>query len=163
MASDASPDVIGIVEEGRMAQPSNEQVVRRYVAATGEHDFETLGRLRGPDWVQEFPQTGERVRGHQNARAIIENWPGGRPSPEPVHIVGSEDRWVATPANTIQRVVGSGDLWWADGTNGYPDGSTWFVAVLFQLRDSMIHRETWYFGAPLEAPAWRAAWVEPIT
>jgi hypothetical protein len=145
-----------------LGQPSNEEVVRSYLAATTAHDFDTLNKLRDADWIQDFPQTGERVRGHDNARAIMEHWPGGRPSPEPAHIVGSEDRWVTTPANTIQRVVGGGDLWWADGTARYPDGSTWFIALLLQLRDSMIHRETWYFAAPVEAPAWRAAWVEPI-
>jgi hypothetical protein len=77
-----------------------------------------------------------------------------------VRVVGSEDEWVVTPSNTIHRVVGSGDYWFADGTSLYPDGSTWFLSVLIQLRDGKVYRETCYFAPPFEAPAWRAAWVE---
>ena len=105
-------------------------------------------------------QSGERVRGHANDRAIMDNWPGGNPRPEAAHIVGSEDRWLMTAMNTVHRVVGGGDQWWADGKISYPDGSTWFIVVLLQLRAAMVHRETWYFGPPVEAPAWRDAWVE---
>jgi hypothetical protein len=76
--------------------------------------------------------------------------------------VGSEDRWVMTPSFTIQRIVGSGDFWWGDGTASYPDGSRWFVAGLFQLRDGKLFRETWYFAPPLDAPAWRSPWTERI-
>jgi hypothetical protein len=67
-----------------------------------------------------------------------------------------------TPAFTIQRFVGSGDTWWADGTTTYPDGTEWFAAMLAELRDGRILRETWYFAPPLDAPAWRAPWVERI-
>jgi hypothetical protein len=143
-----------------VASPSNEQVVRRYFQAQAAHDSDSAAALRDPGWLCEWPQSGERVRGSANDRAIMENWPGGRPSDLSVRVVGSEDQWVLTPSNTIHRVVGSGDFWFADGTSVYPDGSTWFLAVLIQLRDGKVHRETWYFAPPFEAPAWRAAWVE---
>ncbi len=145
-----------------MAQQSNEEVVRRYLAAHLAHDDATLGALRDPDWLEEWPQSGERVRGHDNDRAIMDNWPGGTPRPEAAHIVGSEDRWLMTAMNTVHRVVGGGDQWWVDGKTSYPDGSTWFIVVLLQLRAAMVHRETWYFGPPVEAPAWRDAWVEQM-
>jgi hypothetical protein len=145
-----------------MASRSNEEVVRRYVDAHRTHDYETVGTLRHSDWYIEFPQTGERVRGHANDAAIMANWPGGLPEALRVRMAGSEDRWVATPLNTIQRIVGSGDTWWIDGTASYPDGSTWHVAALLGLRDGRLHRETWYFAPPLDAPAWRTQWVERI-
>jgi hypothetical protein len=145
-----------------VAGSSNEEVVHRYLAAHFGHDYDTVGGLRDPEWVLEWPQTGERVRGHANDRAIMDNWPGGLPSGEKIRIVGSEDRWVLTPSNTFHRIVGSGDAWWADGTATYPDGSTWHVAALFQLRDGRMFRETWYFAPPVEPPAWRAAWVERL-
>jgi hypothetical protein len=146
-----------------MAGPSNEDVVRRYVAAHAAHDYDTIAALRDPDWTMEWPQSGERVRGNANDRAIMENWPGGRPSNLGLRVVGSEDRWVVTPLNTVNRIAGSGDFWWADGTSSYPDGSAWFVAALLQLRGGRLYRETWYFGPAFEAPAWRAAWVEPTS
>jgi len=139
---------------------SNEETVRRYLAAHAVYDHLALGALRDPDWTIEWPQSGERVRGSANDRAIMDNWPGGLPSGLSMRPVGSEDRWVVTPLNTMQRVVGSGDFWWADGTSAYPDGSTWFISALLQLRGGKLYRETWYFGPPFEAPAWRAAWVE---
>ena len=143
-----------------MAGPSNEDIVRRYMTAHTAHDWETVGRLRDPEWTEEWPQSGERVRGHANDQAIMANYPGGQPMAETFSVAGSEDRWVTTPLNTIHRVIGSGDLWWADGTAVYPDGSRWFIAALLMLRDGKMHHETWYFAPPFEAPAWRAAWVE---
>jgi hypothetical protein len=49
-----------------------------------------------------------------------------------------------------------------NGKGDYPDGSTWHVVGMFQVRDGKVHEETWYFGPTLEAPARRAAWMEPI-
>ena len=145
-----------------MAYDSNADVVRRYVAAAAVHDYDTIESIRHRDWVEEWPQTGERVRGHANDAAIMANWPGGMPNVGKVRIVGSEDHWVVTPSMTIERIRGSGDTFWADGTTSYPDGSTWFVAALVELRDGKILHETWYFAPPLEAPAWRSQWVERI-
>lgn len=143
-----------------MAESSNEELVHDCFEAHAKHDYDTVGRLRHPDWYQEWPQSGERVRGVENDRAIMDNWPGGLPTAGKVRVVGSEDRWVVTPAFTFHRVVGNGDAWWADATASYPDGSNWFAAALLELRDGKVYRETWYFGPPLEAPAWRSQWVE---
>ena len=143
-----------------MAERSNEDVVRAYLAAHQAHDYDAVDRLRAVDWTTEWPQSGERVRGAANDRAIMDNWPGGLPEADTIRVVGSEDRWVMTPAFTFQRIVGKGDSWWADGTATYPDGSRWFVVGLLELRDGKLLREVWYFAPPLEAPAWRAEWVE---
>jgi hypothetical protein len=145
-----------------MAQPSNEEVVRRYVDALNTHDGDALRVLRCPDWTEDWPQSGERVRGHDNDQKISDNWPGGRPTPLADHVVGTADRWVVTPAFTLQRIVGSGDFWWGDGKVAYPDGSTWFFVALLELRDGKMLHETWYFALPFEAPEWRATWVERV-
>ena len=146
-----------------MPERSNEELVRAYLAAHQAHDYHAAGRMRHPDWTVEWPQSGERVRGHANDLEIMNHWPGGLPEAGEIRIVGSEDRWVMTPAFTMQRIVGSGDFWWADGTATYPDGSLWFAALLAELRDGRVLRETWYFAPPLAAPEWRALWVERIT
>jgi hypothetical protein len=143
-----------------MPPRSNEEVARAYMDAHMAHDYAALAELRAPEWFQEWPQSGERVRGHANDHAIMTSWPQGTPMGKFGRLVGSEDRWVVTPAWTYQRIVGSGEMWWSDGTGRYPDGSTWFVVGMFEIRDGKVRRETWYFGPPLEAPAWRAAWVE---
>jgi ketosteroid isomerase-like protein len=145
-----------------MPQLSNEEVVRAYAAALATGDADALTKLRHPDWTVEWPQSGERVRGDASARAIDEAFPGGRPSVRSERFVGSEDRWIVTPIFTAQRIVGSGDSWWTDGTVAYGDGSTWLFASLLGLRDGKVHRETVYFAEPFEAPAWRAPFVERI-
>jgi hypothetical protein len=145
-----------------VSPPSNEEVVRRYVKAMEARDFDALGLLRDPGWTMEWPQLGERVRGHANDRAIDEAYPGGLPDIEVSRLVGSEDRWAVSPSFTVNRIVGNGDFWWGDGRFGYPDGSIWYVAVLMELRDGKMYRETQYFAPKSEAPAWRARWVERI-
>jgi hypothetical protein len=146
-----------------MAQLSNEEVVNRYLDAHRHRDVDTLGKLRSKDWYQDWPQSNERVRGHENDIAVMRSWPGGEPVPgEGGRVIGSEDRWVVTPSMTYQRVVGSGDYWWFEGTGIYPDGSTWFTTAVVEVHDGQVHHETWYFGPKLEAPEWRAPWVEQI-
>lgn len=146
-----------------MPEESNEDVVRRYLAAHNAHDFETLAQLRDPEWLAEWPQTRERVRGDANDRAIMEHWPAGMPSAiSELHVVGDEDHWVMTPSYTFVRVIGDGDQWWFDGTASYPDGSTWYLVGLLRLRDRRLHHETWYFAPTLPAPDWRSAWVESM-
>ena len=54
-----------------MAKPSNEEIVRRYYETQAAHDYDSAGALRDPDWLREWPQSGERVRGSANDRAIM--------------------------------------------------------------------------------------------
>jgi hypothetical protein len=141
---------------------SNEELVRAYLEAHRVHDYDAADAMRHRDWSEEWPQTGERVRGIANDRAIMDNWPGGLPAAEAAHVVGSEDRWVVTASMTIQRIAGNGDTWWADGIATYPDGSKWLAVGLLEIREGRIYRESWFYAPPQEAPAWRAAWVERI-
>ncbi len=145
-----------------MSNLTNEEVVRAYMQALANKNLDLQGQLRHLDWYADWPQSGERVRGDANSRAMDEQYPGGLPDVRTNRIVGSEDRWVVTPVYSVQRVVGSGDSWWGDGSITYPDGSTWFLAILIELRDSLIYRETTYFAEPFEAPEWRKPFVEQM-
>ncbi|MES2211222.1 MAG: nuclear transport factor 2 family protein [Chloroflexota bacterium] len=143
-----------------MPDPTNEDIVRAYMRATNDNDLDRLAELRHTDWTSEWPQSGERIRGDANMREIVDHFPGGLPEVRTGRLIGSEDRWVMTPLYSVQRIVGSGDSWWADGTIRYPDGATWFYAAFVELRDGKVYRETEYFAEPFEAPAWRSAFVE---
>jgi hypothetical protein len=147
-----------------MAERSNEEVVYAYLEALSarDHDWDRIGRCRHADWVLEYPQSGERIRGHANDVAIHDRYPGGLPELDPKRVIGSEDRWVVTPSLTVNRIVGSGEAWFSEGIFHYPDGSTWHVAAIYQLRDGKVLRETVYWAPPFDPPAWRAQWVEPI-
>jgi len=145
-----------------MGEPSNEEIVRSYWLARGKHDHATVSSLRHADWTVEWPQSGELVRGDANDQRIMDEYPGGEPHFDTTRIVGSEDRWVATPSFTLARVVGSGDFWWGDGIGTYPDGSRWYIVSLVEIRDGKIWREVAYFAPPLDPPEWRSAYVEPL-
>jgi hypothetical protein len=42
----------------------------------------------------------------------------------------------------------------------YPDGTNWWVVVLFEVKDDKLFRQTSFFAEPFEAPEWRSQWVE---
>ena len=140
--------------------PTHEAVVRRYAASLASHDLDELARLRHPDWTVEWPQSGERVHSSESFAAIINAYPGGPPRVEVSRIVGSEDRWVVTPGNTVLRVAGSGDFWWSEWRMTYPDGQEYQVIALIELRDGLVHREVVYWAPPFEAPDWRRPFVD---
>ena len=141
-------------------RPTNEAIVHDYAAASASNDLEALARLRHPDWMVEWPQSGERVHSSESFAAMVNAYPGGRPQVEVSRIVGSEDRWVVTPGNTVLRVGGSGDFWWGEWRMTYPDGQEYQVVGLIELRDGLVHRETVYWAPPFEAPDWRRPFVE---
>ena len=147
-----------------MAERSNEEVVHAYLDALSarDPDSDLIAQFRDPDWFLEYPQSGERIRGHANETAISKHYPGGLPEIDKGRVVGSEDRWIVTPSLTVARIVGSGEAWWSEGIMHYPDGSTWHVASIYLLRNGRVFRETTYWAPPFDPPAWRAQWVEPI-
>ena len=144
-----------------MSEKSNREVIDRYARATVERDLDTLDQLRHADYVSEYPQSGERIRGPQNARAILDNYPGGVPPAANVLVKGSEDQWVATPVGTLLRVIGTGDVYTALFTVVYPgDPRPWHCMGILELHDGKVAKETIVFGAPFDAPGWRSQWVE---
>jgi ketosteroid isomerase-like protein len=148
-------------EEGSVSEKSNREVVERYVQAMLERDLDGMDQLRHPDYVSEYPQSGERIRGPKNARAILEHYPGGLPPAANPVLRGGEDRWVTTPVGTLLRVTGTGDQYFGLFTVVYPgDPRPWNCATDIELRDGKVLKETIVFGAPFDAPAWRANWVE---
>lgn len=147
-----------------MPELTNEEVINAYLRALADNDGETIGRLRHPDYVLDYPQSGERIRGHVNERAIADHYPGGVPDmvDGSARVAGSEDRWVVTPSFTFERIAGSGDTWWFEGQARYADGSVWHLVAMCRMRDGRIYREVDYWAEPFDPPAWRAAWVERV-
>ena len=141
-------------------QPTNEEIVRRYAAASAASDLDALTGLRHPEWFVEWPQSGEMVHSNEAFAEIVRNYPGGRPTTELTRIVGAEDRWVFTPGNTLMRIVGSGDFWWSEWRMTYPDGVSYVCVDLIELLDGKVYREVVYWAMPFEAPQWRSPWVD---
>jgi limonene-1,2-epoxide hydrolase len=125
-----------------MANQDVRAVVEAFWAAVGAGDWDTAARHLHPDFVQEWPQSGERIRGADNALAIDRNFPGGMPSMR------------------SRRIVSGGDLAVAETELVYADGSRYVGVSVMQLRDGRIVKETDYFAEPFAPPQWRAQWVE---
>jgi hypothetical protein len=139
--------------------------VASYLRALHEQDFEAIASLQHPDFVEDYPQSGERIRGRRNWRSIIEHYPGGlqgEPDVSEDRVIGGEDRWILGPTFTMVRLSGEGDMHTAILKLRYPDKSEWYMVALMEIRDGMIHRATTFFAPTLDAPDWRAQWIEPI-
>ncbi len=142
-----------------MSQQGDRTIVERYARAL-PGDFATLASLRHADFVEEWPQSGERIRGHANYQAIHENYPGGLPDLKPRRILGSEDRWVVTPSFTPLRIIGTGDVYLIHSAGAYAGGDIDQAVVIVELRDGKIAKQTTFFAPAFDAPPWRERWVE---
>ena len=110
--------------------------------AINARDFEAAGDLLHDDFVCEWPQSRERIRGRANFIAVNRDYPGN---------------W----SITVRRVVASGDEAVTEVIIRI-DGRTDVAVSFFELRDGQILRETVYWPEPYDAPEWRARWVEAI-
>lgn len=117
-------------------------VAEAYWAAVGAGDWNAAAGHLHPDFVQEWPQSGERIRGAVNTVEIDRNFPGGMPSMR------------------SRRVVADGELAVAETELTYADGSRYLGVSVMEFRDGLIAKETDYFAEPFVAPQWRAQWVE---
>jgi ketosteroid isomerase-like protein len=125
------------VNEGR----SNEDLIRRALDALTRGDVEGAYASHADDFVQEWPQSGERVVGRAACLVISRNYPGGPPKIE------------------IQRMWAAGDLVIAETTLDY--GTDRYIgAHVFEIRDGQIARQVDYFATPFPPPAWRSQWVQ---
>ncbi len=146
-----------------MPPKTNRQVVEQFVQALMARDLDLQGELSAPDLIVEYPQSGERIRGWANVRAVHENYPGGLPQEFDGKVIGSEDKWVVGPSFNILRIEGTGDVYTLIGSARYPDGLTWQVIALVELRAGKIAKTTEVYGAPFDPPQWRSHWVERMT
>ena len=98
--------------------------------------------LRHEDFVADMPQSGERIVGRDNMRALQQAFPPDR-----------------TPTFRVRRVTGADNTWTVEATGDY-GGEIYLVVVIFEFRDGKIIRETRYYPQPFEPPEWRSQWVE---
>ena len=106
------------------------------------NDFQSAGEFLHDDFVLEWPQSGERIRGRSNFVAVNENYP-------------AEGRWEFT----IRRILAEGDEVVSDIE--VTDGKLIGRAITFStVREEKIIHQVEFWPDPFEAPAWRAGWVE---
>ena len=105
-----------------MTSATNRQVVERYVKALTDRDLNLQAEVCTTDLVVDYPQSGERIRGWANVRAVHENYPGGLPQDLDGKVIGSEDKWVVGPSFNVLRIEGTGDIYTVIGSAHTPTG-----------------------------------------
>jgi hypothetical protein len=118
------------------------QVAEKLWKALQAGDWETAGNYLHDDFLQEWPQSGERIIGRDNAIAIEQSFPGG------------------LPTMRFRRTLAGGDLAVLEVELTYADGSRYLGVSVLELRDGKVAKETDYFAQPFQAPQWRDQWVE---
>jgi ketosteroid isomerase-like protein len=116
-------------------------VIRQFFGAMSSGDMESAKALVHDDFVMEWPQSGERFRGRDNA-------------------FGAMNAQIDKPeVQGEPRLVGSGDVWVAQMRLRYATGLSYYVAVL-ELRDGKVARGTGYFASPFPAQDYRARFAD---
>ena len=128
----------------------NTEAIRRYREAVQSGDLATMGALleefAAEDFVQEWPQSGERIR-RENSKKLAEQY---------------SEQTGTNPTMQLQGIRESGDLVVIEGTIDYGNGVPVRYVGIGEFRDGKVRRMTEYFADPFEAPAWRAPFVEQM-
>lgn len=121
---------------------SGREVVMRILDAAERQDVEALRPLMHERIVGEWPQSGERFTGPDNAMGAMT---ATEVKPE---VVGEP------------RIIGAGDTWVMMLPLRYGTDPYHYVGV-YELEDGLLRHVTEYFGAPFPAPASRAPFADP--
>src|SRR6266550_4984764 len=124
------------------------EIAAAYEAALRSGDFGEISRLTREwstdDFVQEWPQSGERLR--KEAALRVDE--------------GYAEMSGTTPTFVYKRMLGGGDVFVIEGTIDYGDGIPVSYVGVGEMRDGKVAKMTGYFANPFEAPAWRKPFVE---
>ena len=119
----------------------NRQVVEGFWAAMNTNDFRAAGAWLHDDYLLDWPQSQEHIRGRDNF-AVNEHYPAAGPWRFAIQRLVAGDREVVTDTTVTDGVM------------------TARVVTFSQVRDGKIVRQTEYWPDPFQAAAWRAQWVE---
>jgi hypothetical protein len=130
---------------------NNDQMAARIRELYENGDMEKFAQaqreMAADDMVQEWPQSGERIRGLANIEAVNQNYPASTGT---------------NPKMELRRILKPGEAWIIEGTIDYGDGIPVSAVSIIETADGKIVRQTDYFANPFEAPAWRSKWVEQM-
>lgn len=102
--------------------------------------------MMADDFVQEWPQSGERIRGRDNVDELNQSYEGSTGT---------------APKISLRRIIKPGEAWVIEGTIDYGDGIPVSSVSIFEVDgEGKVRRETDYFANPFEPPAWRSHLVE---
>lgn len=125
-----------------MAAAESLAIVERFWDAMGRNDWVAAGRLLHDEFVLDWPQSGERLRGRDAFVAVNAHYPSEGPWRFTVNRLIADARCVASDVSVTDGAVRAR------------------VVGFHEIRDGAIWRATELWPDPFPAPEWRAAWVE---
>jgi hypothetical protein len=141
-------------------------IFERVADIINRQDWDAFGTVFTDDFVEEYPQSGEVIRGLQNAVALRRNYPGGfaesAVDTSSARLPGSGSQWAVTSMFTVVQLEGSEDTATVIFKARYPDGSTWWLTAVYELRGDKIAHSTMLFAPSFEPPDWREPYREPL-
>lgn len=130
------------VQEGSATEDANRVAMMRFWEATETRDVAALTALAHPDIVMEWPQSGERFTGIDNA-------------------LGALRAQEVTPEMAGEpSLEGCGDVWVARAPLRYGEDIYHYVGI-FTVEDGKVRRTTEFFGAPFPPNPARAEFTDP--
>jgi hypothetical protein len=116
--------------------------LERHWAASDANDFDVEHEIYREDAVLDYPQSGERIRSRQNIQ-------------ESRFVQPNEKRF------TVQRIIGSGDLWVTEFILTY-DGAPSYAVSIMEFHEGLVAHETQYFADRFDPGPSRANLVERV-
>lgn len=131
---------------------NDDEMVERIRATYTSDDMQALAKaqyeMAGDDFVQEYPQSGERFRGRDRIAEMNASYP---------------EQTGTSPKATLRRILKPGQAWIIEGTIDYGDGTPVSAISIIEMgSDGKVARQTDYFANPFEAPAWRSQYAEKM-
>jgi len=123
-------------------RPEHRALMDRYAAAVERRDGAGLRALLDDDFVEVYPQSGERMSGGDPSGAALER------QPTAPRIIG--DRHVTS--------VGDDHIVFEALVNY--SGGRWWMVGLFRVHEDRFRRLTAYYGQPFDIPDWRGPLVD---
>lgn len=124
---------------------TSKHIVESFWGAMQSNNFRAAAEFLHDDYVLDWPQSGERIRGRENFAVINENYP-------------AHGRWDFT----VHRLIAEGDEVVSDVE--VTDGRIRARVITFSMiKDGKILYQTEWWPDPFEPAAWRSQWVERIT
>ena len=127
-----------------MTGEANRQLVERFWQTMNSNDWRAVGELLHDEYVLDWPQSGERIRGRANFATVNEHYPIAGPWRFALHRLVADDKGAASDVTVTAPSVAAR------------------VVSFFEIGDGLIWRMTEFWPDPFQAEAWRAQWVERI-
>jgi hypothetical protein len=108
-------------------------------------DLDALVAHLAPDFVEEYPQSRERIHGPDNVRRLLAE------HPTPPRIDGEP------------RITILGDERAACEMHAHYGADPWWLVVILDVHGGLVHGERAYFAPTLPPAPWRAPWTVPLS